>query len=107
MLIFNQTIHDNCQRRGHFENGEFVYEFGSKEEEMGYCLVRSAAADRKRTPCAASCAGNNRRSWCVQSGAPCIGCCEANPNNPGDNWAEVNTHSTKRHRDLRIGDWIP
>ena len=36
--LFNQTIHDNCERRGHFENGEFVYEFGSKEEEMGYCL---------------------------------------------------------------------
>ena len=27
--IFGQTIHDNCQRRGHFENGEFVYQFGS------------------------------------------------------------------------------
>ena len=36
--IFGQTIHDNCERRGHFENGEFVYEFGSEEEAMGYCL---------------------------------------------------------------------
>ena len=36
--IFNQTIHDNCERRGHFENGEFVYEFGSEEEKKGYCL---------------------------------------------------------------------
>lgn len=36
--IFGETIHDNCERRGHFENGEFVYEFGSKEEALGYCL---------------------------------------------------------------------
>ena len=36
--IFGQTIHDNCERRGHFENGEFVYEFGSEEEAEGYCL---------------------------------------------------------------------
>lgn len=31
-VIFNQTVHDNCQRRGHFENGEFVYAFGTPEE---------------------------------------------------------------------------
>ena len=37
-LIFGQTIHDNCPRRGHFENGEFVYQFGSAEEAKGYCL---------------------------------------------------------------------
>ena len=36
--IFGQTIHDNCERRGHFENGEFVYKFGSEEEAKGYCL---------------------------------------------------------------------
>ena len=102
--LFNQTIHDNCERRGHFENGEFVYEFGSKEEEMGYCLCPSAARARRPAPVRRH-AGNNRRSWCVQSGAPCIGCCEANPNNPGDNWAEVNTPFYKRMRDLRIGIW--
>ena len=37
--LFNQTIHDNCERRGHFENGEFVYEFGSKEEADGLLPV--------------------------------------------------------------------
>lgn len=42
-----------------------------------------------------------RRGW-----FSCIGCCEANPNDPGDNWVEVNTPFYKRHRDLRIGDWV-
>ena len=102
-VIFNQTIHDNCERRGHFENGEFVYEFGSKEEEMGYCLYPvGCKGPQTRALCGVT-LWNNRRSWCVQSGAPCIGCCEANPNNPGDNWAEVNTPFYKRMRDLRIG----
>ena len=101
--IFDQTIHDNCERRGHFENGEFVYEFGSKEEEMGYCLYPvGCKGPQTRALCGVT-LWNNRRSWCVQSGAPCIGCCEANPNNPGDNWAEVNTPFYKRMRDLRIG----
>ena len=102
-LFANQTIHDNCERRGHFENGEFVYEFGSKEEEMGYCLYPvGCKGPQTRALCGVT-LWNNRRSWCVQSGAPCIGCCEANPNNPGDNWAEVNTPFYKRMRDLRIG----
>ncbi|MCD8315935.1 MAG: hydrogenase small subunit, partial [Eggerthellaceae bacterium] len=37
-FAFNQTVHDNCERRGHFESGEFVYAFGSEEEKLGYCL---------------------------------------------------------------------
>jgi hydrogenase small subunit len=46
---------------------------------------------------------NRRRSWCVESGGPCIGCCVANPNNSGENWVETNTPFRARFRDLRIG----
>ena len=104
--IFDQTIHDNCERRGHFENGEFVYEFGSEEEAKGYCLYPvGCRGPQTKSNCGVT-LWNNRRSWCVQAGAPCIGCCEANPNDPGDNWVEVNTPFFKRHRDLRIGGWM-
>ena len=104
--IFNQTIHDNCERRGHFENGEFVYEFGSKEEALGYCLYPlGCRGPQTKANCGVT-LWNNRRSWCVQAGTPCIGCCEANPTDPGHNWVEVNTPFYKRHRDLRIGDWM-
>ncbi|HIT44621.1 MAG TPA: hydrogenase small subunit [Candidatus Aphodovivens excrementavium] len=105
-LIFDQTIHDNCERRGHFENGEFVYEFGSEEEAKGYCLYPVGCRGPQTKSNCGVVLWNNRRSWCVQAGAPCIGCCEANPNDPGDNWVEVNTPFFKRHRDLRIGDWM-
>ena len=40
LFAYGQTIHDNCPRRGHFENGEFVTEFGSKEAAEGYCLYK-------------------------------------------------------------------
>lgn len=104
--IFGQTVHDNCERRGHFENGEFVYEFGSEEEAKGYCLYPLGCRGPQTKSNCGVVMWNDRRSWCVQAGSPCIGCCEANPNDPGDNWVEVNTPFLKRHRDLRIGDWM-
>ena len=104
-LIFDQTIHDNCQRRGHFENGEFVYQFGSEEEKKGYCLYPMGCRGPQTNANCGVVRYNHRRSWCVESGAPCIGCCEANPVDSGQNWVEVNTPFFSRHRDLRIGDW--
>lgn len=104
--IFGQTIHDNCERRGHFENGEFVYQFGSEEEALGYCLYPMGCRGPQTKANCGVVLWNNRRSWCVQAGSPCIGCCEAAPNDPGHNWVEVNTPFYKRHRDLRIGDWM-
>ena len=104
--IFGQTIHDNCERRGHFENGEFVYDFGSKEEALGYCLYPlGCKGPQTKANCGVT-LWNNRRSWCIQGGSPCLGCCEANPNDPGDNWVEVNTPFYERHRDLNIGGWF-
>ena len=94
------------ERRGHFENGEFVYKFGSEEEAKGYCLYPLGCRGPQTKSTCGITMWNNRRSWCVQAGSPCIGCCEANPNDPGDNWVEVNTPFYKRHRDLRIGDWM-
>lgn len=104
--IFGQTVHDNCQRRGHFENGEFVYQFGSPEEAKGYCLYPLGCRGPQTKANCGVVRYNHRRSWCIEAGAPCIGCCEANPENPGQNWVEVNAPFLKRHRDLRIGDFM-
>ena len=102
-LIFGETIHDNCPRRGHFENGEFVYKFGSKEEELEYCLY---ALGCKGPQTYANCPvtrWNNGVSWCVEAGAPCAGCACANPVKPNHNWVQQNTPFLKRHRVIRIG----
>ena len=105
-LMFNETVHDNCERRGHFENGEFVYEFGTKEEALGYCLYAMGCRGPQTKSNCGIVRWNNRRSWCVESGAPCIGCCTANPNNSSENWVQTNTPFLKRHRDLRIGSLV-
>jgi hypothetical protein len=49
---------------------------------------------------------NRRVSWCVESGAPCAGCAQANPEKAGFNWVDLNTPFLKRFKNLRIGDIV-
>ena len=100
--IFGQTIHDNCERRGHFENGEFVYEYGSKEEALGYCLYPLGCKGPQTFSNCSVIRFNNRRSWCVASGAPCVGCTAASPMHPEQNWVDMHAPFFKRHRTINL-----
>lgn len=75
LFLYGQTIHDNCFRRGHFENGEFVEKFGTVEEELNYCLYKvGCKGPDTYAPCSKF-EWNNHMNWCVGV-APCIGCAE-------------------------------
>lgn len=103
--MFNQTVHDNCPRRGHFENGEFVYQFGSAEEAKGYCLYPlGCRGPQTFTNCPIT-RWNRSLSWCVEAGAPCIGCGNINPMHPQRNWVDESTPFLQRHRDISLGDF--
>jgi hydrogenase small subunit len=102
-LMFGQTIHDNCPRRGHFENGEFVYEFGSDEEKKNYCLYAMGCKGPQTHNNCPIVLWNRRTNWCVDAGAPCIGCANANPNYRGFNWVDLDAPFLKRFKDLNIG----
>jgi hydrogenase small subunit len=94
--IFSQTIHDNCPRRGHFENGNFVYQFGSAEEAKGYCLYPVGCKGPQTMTNCPIVRWNSQTSWCVESGSPCIGC--------GDyNWVDQNAPFLGRFRKVGIG----
>jgi hydrogenase small subunit len=97
-IIFGQTIHDNCPRRGHFENGEFVYQFGSAEEAKNYCLYAVGCKGPQTYTNCPTVRWNNQVSWCVESGSPCIGC--------GDfNWVDENAPFLNRFRRVGIGQY--
>ena len=101
---FSQTIHDNCPRRGHFENGEFVYKFGSEEEEKGYCLYAVGCKGPQTSSNCAQVRWNRRVNWCVDAGAPCIGCASADPRVTQRNWVDNNGPFLSRLKTLRLGD---
>ncbi len=104
-LMFSETIHDNCPRRGHFENGEFVYTFGSEEEKKGYCLYALGCKGPQTFTNCPTVKWNRRVSWCIDSGAPCQGCGVIEPMKPTRNWVDENTPLMARHRYFQIGDW--
>lgn len=77
LFLYGQTIHENCERRGHFEAGEFVERFGDEGSRKRWCLYKvGCKGPVTHAPCGIN-RWNGRVSWCLHSG-PCTGCSEAN-----------------------------
>ncbi len=76
LFAYGKTIHDQCPRRSHFENGRFVREFGSKEEANGYCLYKMGCKGPQTHNNCPIAKFNEGTNWPVQAGHPCIGCSE-------------------------------
>ncbi|MBW1822049.1 MAG: hydrogenase small subunit [Deltaproteobacteria bacterium] len=76
LFAYGKTIHDQCPRRSHFENDEFVKEFGSEEAAMGYCLYKVGCRGPETFNNCPIVKFNDGTSWPVEAGHPCIGCSE-------------------------------
>jgi len=76
LFAYGKTIHDQCTRRAHYENDEFVEEFGSKEAAMGYCLYKMGCRGPDTYNNCPVAKFNDGTSWPVEAGHPCIGCSE-------------------------------
>jgi NiFe hydrogenase small subunit HydA len=75
-MFYGQTVHDNCERRAHFDAGRFVEKFGSPEEALSYCLYKVGCKGPMTYSACPKIQYNNRTSWCIKAGGPCIGCAE-------------------------------
>jgi len=76
LFAYGKTIHDQCPRRAHFENDEFVEEFGSEEAQLGYCLLKMGCRGPETYNNCPVAKFNDGTSWPVEAGHPCIGCSE-------------------------------
>ena len=76
LFAYSKSIHDQCPRRGHFEMGEFVEAFGSKEAAMGYCLYKMGCKGPETYNNCPIAQYNDSTNWPVEAGHPCIGCSE-------------------------------
>lgn len=76
MFAYGETIHDRCPRLEHYEAGNFVTEFGSKEAELGYCLYEMGCKGPDTFNNCPTAKFNDSTSFPIQAGHPCIGCSE-------------------------------
>ncbi len=76
LFAYGKTIHDQCPRRSHFENDEFIEEFGSEEAAAGYCLYKMGCRGPETYNNCPIAKFNDGTSWPIEAGAPCIGCSE-------------------------------
>ncbi len=76
LWAYEGRIHDNCERRGHYELGEFVKEWGDIGAKKGYCLFEMGCKGPYANVNCPTMKFNGGTSWPVQAGHGCMGCTE-------------------------------
>ncbi len=76
LWAYEGRVHDNCERRGHYELGEFVHEWGDSGAKKGYCLFEMGCKGPYANVNCSTIKFNSGTSWPVQAGHGCMGCTE-------------------------------
>lgn len=77
-FAYGRIIHENCERRPHFDAGRFALEFGDAGHRQGFCLYKiGCKGPETYANCPAIGFGDvGEGNWPVGIGAPCFGCTE-------------------------------
>ncbi|WP_420238999.1 hydrogenase small subunit [Telmatobacter bradus] len=77
-FAYGRLIHENCERRPHFDAGRFAQEFGDSGHRSGWCLYKlGCKGPETYANCSSILFGDcGSGSWPVGTGHPCIGCTE-------------------------------
>lgn len=76
LFAFGQLIHNNCERRGHFDRGEFVRAWGDAGHRAGWCLYQMGCKGPVSSHNCPIVRYNDGTNWPIGAGHPCIGCSE-------------------------------
>jgi len=69
-------VHDNCERRGHYDLDEFVLEWGDEGAKKGWCLFKMGCKGPYADLNCSLVKFNEGTSWPVQVGHGCFACGE-------------------------------
>jgi hydrogenase small subunit len=75
-FAYGRLIHENCERRAHFDAGRFATQFGDEGHKAGYCLYKLGCKGPETYANCPSVHFNDTDTWPVGCGHPCIGCSE-------------------------------
>ncbi len=73
---YGKRIHDFCERRPHYDAGEFVEEWGDSGAQKGWCLYKVGCKGPYTFSNCSKVRFNDGISWPVMGGHGCMGCTE-------------------------------
>ncbi|HCB15176.1 MAG TPA: hydrogenase 2 small subunit, partial [Gammaproteobacteria bacterium] len=77
-FAYGRLVHENCERRPHFDAGRFALEYGDFGHRQGWCLYKiGCKGPETHANCPAIGFGDaGEGNWPVGIGHPCFGCTE-------------------------------
>jgi hydrogenase small subunit len=78
IFAYGRLIHENCERRPHFDAGRFAEVFGGEGHRKGWCLYKlGCKGPETYANCPIQLYGDvGSDAWPVGTGHPCFGCTE-------------------------------
>lgn len=76
LFAYGKAIHDNCERRSHFDAGQYVEQWGDEGHRKGYCLYKVGCKGPVTFQNCPNVGWNDGTNWPIGCGHPCIGCAE-------------------------------
>jgi hydrogenase small subunit len=73
-FAYGQLLHDQCERRAHFDAGEYVLAWGDEGHRKGWCLYKMGCKGPETFANCPTVRFNDRTSWPVKAGHGCVGC---------------------------------
>jgi hydrogenase small subunit len=74
LFAYGHIIHDQCERRAHYDAGRYVQEWGDEGHRKGWCLYKMGCKGPQATYNCPTVRWNNATSWPVKAGHGCIAC---------------------------------
>ncbi len=74
LFAYGERIHDHCERRAHFDAGQFVRQWGDEGHRHGWCLYEMGCKGPETFKNCPAIRWNEGTNWPVGSGHGCIGC---------------------------------
>ncbi len=73
-VFFSSLIHDNCVRRGYYDEGWFAESFEKSDMKYNTCLFKLGCRGPMTLAACSETKWNGGVNVCMNAGAPCIGC---------------------------------
>jgi hydrogenase small subunit len=78
LFAYGKSIHDGCERRAHFDAGQYVEAWGDLAHRQGQCLFKMGCKGPVTFQNCPQIGWNQGTNWPIGCGHPCVGCAEPN-----------------------------